>query len=92
MNDARELVEFNITREDIPSRPGFNPWHETPFAADMAHEDLRIQRNGDGARMMQVVILACQMIELANPGKVAMMTDHILNESGDVEALTITVV
>ena len=88
----RQLIEFNLTREDIPARPDFNPSRETPLVPAMEHQDLRVTRNGDGARFMRVIILACQMIERANPGRVAVMTDHVLNDAGDVEAMTITVI
>jgi hypothetical protein len=88
----RKLVKFDLTRDDLPPSPGFNPYGETPYAASMMNEDLRVERNGDGERFMRKVILACQMIERANPRRVALMTDHELNDAGDVEALTITVI
>ncbi len=87
----RTLVNFNRTREDIPPRAGFDPTRETPYEASMAHENLRIGPIADHARFLKVLILACQMIERANPGRLAMMTDHETDADGHVTACTVTV-
>ena len=59
----RELVKFDLTQDDIPPQAGHD-WHrETPFAANMADENLRIE-NTDHRRFQAVLTLACQMMEL----------------------------
>ena len=70
----RKLVEFNMTREEIPPTPDHDWKRETPYVASMANEELRIGPETDHARFQKVLILGEQMIELANPGMAAMDT------------------
>ena len=88
----RQLVVFRLTRDDFPAEPGFDPHRETPYSAAMENEDLRVESDGDGCRFLRTVILACQMLEKANPGKLAIMVDHDIDNHGHVVALTITVI
>lgn len=87
----RTLVKFNITRDDIPPLAGHD-WHrDTPYAASMANENLRIE-NADHRRFQAVLTLACQMIELANPGMVAAMVNPESDTDGYLTGITVTVI
>ncbi|MGA8457418.1 MAG: hypothetical protein WB800_18590 [Streptosporangiaceae bacterium] len=88
----RKLVEFNMTREEIPPTPDHDWKRETPYVASMANEELRIGPETDHARFQKVLILGEQMIELANPGMAAMDTDRETDANGHVIACTVTVV
>ena len=57
----------------------------------MANEDLRVT-NHDQRRFQEVLTLACKMIEKADPGMVAIQTDHETDADGHVRACTVTVV
>jgi hypothetical protein len=64
----RKLVEFDLMRQDIPPLPGHDWTKETPYCASMAQEDLRVTCRRHPGRFQQVLALACQMMEKANPG------------------------
>lgn len=86
----RKLVGFNMTRADIPADPQWD--HGTPYCASMANEDLRVTHHGDDRRFLPTLVLACQMIEQANPDAYAAMVDHDVDKDGHVRALTVTVI
>jgi hypothetical protein len=86
----RTLVGFNMTRDEIPPRAGFDPHRETPFSEAMANEDLRITNHHDG-RFENVLKLALSMMELANPGMMTLQTDVDADSEGHILACTVTV-
>ncbi len=89
MSNRRKLVEFDLTREDIPPLPGHDWTKETPYSAAMAHEDLRVTAKLHPGRFEQVLSLACQMIEKANPGTRAALVDEEYS-NGERVACTVT--
>jgi hypothetical protein len=88
---GRKLVNFDLTREDIPPLEGHDWYRETPFTASMATEDLRVE-NTDHRRFQAVLTLACQMMERANPGMLAAMIDPATDPDGHVIGMTVTVI
>jgi hypothetical protein len=87
----RELVKFNVTPEEIPPLEGHDWTRETPYAASMANEDLRVE-SPDRRRFRKVLTLACQMMELANPGTLAAMVNPETDSDGHVIGMTVTVI
>jgi hypothetical protein len=90
--DNRMLVDFDMTREEIPPVPGHDWTRETPHWESMANAELHIGPIADHARFQKVLILGEQMLELANPGMVALDTNHEIDADGHVIACTVTVV
>lgn len=86
---SRQLVRFDMTREEIPPLAGHDWSRETPYAASMANEDLRIE-DADHRRFQKVLTLASQMMELANPGKLAAWVDPASDPDGHVTGMTVT--
>jgi hypothetical protein len=88
----RRLVEFDMTREEIPPLDGHD-WTttETPYSAAMANEDLRVVCR-DRESFQKILALACQMIEKANPGMLAALTDPETDQDGYVTRITVTVI
>lgn len=88
----RDLIKFDLTRDDLPPRPGFNAYTETPHFAQMHHEDLRVELKGDDYhRFTCVLALACQVMEAANEGMIAGMINPDIDSNGDLQAVTVTV-
>lgn len=87
----RRLVEFAITREDLPPRQGFNAELDVPHGQAMAAESLRVTDKYHPGWFHDVLGLALPMYELANPGREIVMTDETFNASGDMDACTLTV-
>jgi len=87
----RELVNFNLTPEEVPPLAGHDWTRETPYAASMANEDLRVEST-DHRRFQKVLTLACQMIERANPGMLAAMVNPETDSDGHVIGITVTVI
>jgi hypothetical protein len=85
----RKLVEFDLTREDIPALPGHDWTKETPYCASMAQEDLRVTSRRHPGRFQQVLALACQMMEKANPGTLAALVNEEYID-GERVACTVT--
>lgn len=86
---SRQLVRFDLTREDIPPLESHDWSRETPYTASMANEDLRVE-NADHRRFQKVLTLACQMMERANPGMLAAMIDPAADADGYVTGMTVT--
>jgi hypothetical protein len=87
----RKLIKFDLTRDDIPPHPDGGK-AQTPYAASMANEDLRVVCVKHPGQFQDVWTLACQMMELANPGMAVITKDHAINADGHINACTVTVV
>jgi len=87
----RKLVGFDLTGEDIPPSPGHDWRRETPYAASMAHEDLRVTSEQHPGRFYEVLSLAIDMFGRANEGKGIQVKDKVQDENGELIACTITV-
>jgi hypothetical protein len=85
----RKLVKFDMTRADIPPLDGHDWTSETPNAISMAHENLRVVCERHPGQFQQVLSLACQMMEKANPGMLAAIADEELDGDGHMIACTV---
>jgi len=76
----RELVKFNVTPEEIPPLEGHDWTRETPYAASMANEDLRVE-SPDRRRFRKVLTLAAMVNpETDSDGHVIGMTVTVIPE------------
>ena len=87
----RELVTFDLTRADISPLEGHDWSRETPYCADMANQDLLIDCQ-DHELFVKVLALACQMMELANPQKLACAINHRYDARGHLIGCIVTVI
>jgi hypothetical protein len=91
MDDGRKLVKFDLTREEIPPLEGHDWTKETPYAASMINEDLRVVRSGTVERFNAAIQLAVEMMTLANPGKRITMYDDKYADNGELKSVIISV-
>jgi hypothetical protein len=85
----RPLIQFDLTREEIPPQEGHDWKTETPYAADMTHNDLFVTRSGSIDRFRETIKLATDMMELANPDMVVVIGGPEKDENGEAKSVTI---
>lgn len=88
----RRLVQFDLTRDDIPPLKGHDWTKETPFAANMANEDLKVVRSGTSARFGEALTLAREMMELANPDKLITFGETESDKDGRTKSIIVRAV
>ena len=85
----RPLIQFDLTRDELPPLDGHDWTTETPYSADMAVSDLLVIRSGSIERFREAVKLAADMMSLANPDMDVFIGRLETDENGETRNVTV---